>query len=65
VLTARTGLTNRMLIFGKRHLRTVLAEYSAHYNGRPPHRALHLLPPGYASANGTARCARSDDSASP
>jgi hypothetical protein len=23
----------------------VLAEYSAHYNGRRPHRALQLLPP--------------------
>jgi transposase InsO family protein len=45
VLTARTELTNRMLIFGERHLRTVLAEYGAHYNGRRPHRALELLPP--------------------
>jgi putative transposase len=26
VLTARTELTDRMLIFGERHLRTVLAE---------------------------------------
>jgi transposase InsO family protein len=45
VLTARTELTNRMLIFGERHLRTVLAEYGAHYNGRRPHRALQLPPP--------------------
>ena len=45
VLTTRTELTDRMLIFGEWHLRTVLAEYSAHYNGRRPHRALHLLPP--------------------
>ncbi len=34
-----------MLIVGERHLRTVLAEYAAHYNGRRPHRALHLQPP--------------------
>ena len=34
VLTARTGVTDRMLIFGERHLRLVLAEYAAHYNGR-------------------------------
>jgi putative transposase len=27
VLTARTELTDRILIFGERHLRTVLAEY--------------------------------------
>ena len=45
VLTARTELTDRILIFGERHLRTVLARYSTHYNGRRPHRALQLLPP--------------------
>jgi putative transposase len=28
----RTEVTDRMLIFGERHLRTVLAEYEAHYN---------------------------------
>jgi transposase InsO family protein len=39
VLTARTELTDRILIFGERHLRTVLAQYGAHYNGRRPHRA--------------------------
>ena len=45
VLTARTELNDRILIFGERHLRTVLARYAAHYNGRRPHRALGLLPP--------------------
>jgi putative transposase len=45
VLTARTELTGRILIFGERHLRTVLAQYSTHYNGRRPHRTLQLLPP--------------------
>jgi hypothetical protein len=25
--------TDRILIFGERHLRTVLAQYGAHYNG--------------------------------
>jgi hypothetical protein len=45
VLTARTELTDRILIFGERHLWTVLAEYGAHYNGRRPHRAQRLLPP--------------------
>jgi putative transposase len=45
VLTARTELTDRMLIFGERHLRRVLAEYSAHYNTQRPHRALQLHPP--------------------
>ena len=45
VLTARTELTDRILIFGERHLRTVLAQFGAHYNGRRPHRALRPRPP--------------------
>jgi putative transposase len=45
VLTVRTELTDRMLIFGERHLRRVLAEYAAHYNMQRPHRALQLRPP--------------------
>src|SRR3954453_15546331 len=45
VLTVRSELTDRMLIFGERHLRRVLAEYAAHYNRQRPHRALQLLPP--------------------
>jgi hypothetical protein len=46
VLTFRTELTDRMLIFGERHLRKVLAEYAAHYNMQRPHRALQ--PPSTA-----------------
>jgi putative transposase len=34
VLTVRTELTDRMLIFGERHLRRTLAVYAAHYNAR-------------------------------
>ncbi|HWN00281.1 MAG TPA: integrase core domain-containing protein, partial [Streptosporangiaceae bacterium] len=45
VLTIRTEVTDRMLIFGQRHLRTILDEYAAHYNGRRPHRSLLLHPP--------------------
>ena len=45
VLTARTEVTDRMLIFGERHLRTILAQYEAHYNGRRPHRSRQLCPP--------------------
>jgi len=45
VLTARTELTDRMLIFGERHLRRVLAEYARHYNGHRPHQARQLQPP--------------------
>jgi putative transposase len=45
VLTVRAELTDRMLIFGERHLRRVLATYAAHYNSQPPHRTLQLRPP--------------------
>jgi transposase InsO family protein len=45
VLTIRTEVTDRMLIFGEQHLRRVLAAYAAHYNGRRPHRSLELRPP--------------------
>ena len=45
VLTARTEVSDRMLIFGQRHLRTILAQYEAHYNGRRPHRSRQLRPP--------------------
>ena len=45
MLTVRTEVTDRMLIFGERHLRRVLAAYAAHYNTRRPHRALRLRPP--------------------
>jgi transposase InsO family protein len=45
VLTVRSEVTDRMLIFGKRHLRSVLAQYAVHYNTQRPHRALLLRPP--------------------
>jgi putative transposase len=45
VLTVRTELTDRMLIFGEQHLRRMLPEYTAHYNMQRPHRALQLRPP--------------------
>ena len=41
----RTEVTDRMLVFGERHLRTILAKYEAHYNGRRPHRSRRLRPP--------------------
>jgi putative transposase len=60
VLTVRTEVTDRMLIFGERHLRRVLAAYTDHYNARRPHRALQLRPPRptppvLAPAHGTIR----------
>ena len=44
-------VTDRMLIFGERHLRRVLAAYAAHYNTQRPHRALQLRPPHPAPPN--------------
>src|SRR4051812_33273339 len=49
VLTVRTEVTDRMLIFGERHLQQVLAVYAAHYNTARPHRALRLRPPRQTS----------------
>jgi putative transposase len=45
VLTARTEVTDRMLILGQRHLQTILTQYEAHDNGRRPHRSHQLHPP--------------------
>jgi putative transposase len=45
VLTARTEITDQMLIFGERHLWSVLTRYEAHYNGRRPHRSRQLRRP--------------------
>lgn len=43
--TARSEVTDRMLITGPRHLRAVLDEYVTHYNRHRPHRARNLRPP--------------------
>jgi putative transposase len=43
--TVRREVLDRMLIFGGRQLRSVLAEYVDHYNGHRPHRALGQAPP--------------------
>jgi putative transposase len=45
VLTARAEVTDRVLIFGERHQRAVLAQHEAPYNRRRPHRSRQLCPP--------------------
>jgi hypothetical protein len=42
-----------MLIFGERHLRSVLTEYARHFNGRRPHRSrgLHAPRPDHPAAD--------------
>ena len=47
VSTVRREVLDRMLIFGSRHIRLVLAEFADHYNVHRPHRALgQVLPLG-------------------
>ena len=43
--TVRREVLDRMLVFGRRHLVSVLAEYADHYNVHRPHRALGHAPP--------------------
>ncbi len=43
--TVRRECLDRMLIFGRRHLERVLAEYVVHYNEHRPHRGLDQLAP--------------------
>jgi putative transposase len=45
VRTVRSEVTDRILILGQRHLHRTLDDYTRHYNGRRPHRALPLQPP--------------------
>jgi transposase len=48
--TARSEVTDRMLIAGPRDPRAVLEEYVAHYNRHRPHRGRNLRPPDSADS---------------
>jgi transposase InsO family protein len=43
--TLRRECLDHLLIYGQRHLRTVLAEYERHFNHHRPHQGRSLRPP--------------------
>jgi len=43
--TLRRECLDHLLVYGERHLRRILTEYSRHYNGHRPHQSREQRPP--------------------
>lgn len=58
IKTLRHEALDWLLIFGERHLRSVLRQYIDHYNHQRPHLALDLHPPQPTPAPGSGAVVR-------
>jgi transposase InsO family protein len=45
IRTARAECTDRILVYGQQHLRSVLRQYADHYNRHRPHQSRQQRPP--------------------